>query len=112
MNLIDDLISVFPSREREDIKLLIEKNQEFKIYPNQPQIWASILILSGASFKEVIEILPHAKKDWRDVVVAAGLAIDDWKQVAENWLQKKQEVGDKENELTSQINGIDHAKSI
>lgn len=89
MELIDELISALPSKDEEAIKSLIERTQDFELYPNKDQIWASILILSDGSLDEVIEILPHAKKDWRDVVVAAGLAVDEWKRVAESWLSQR-----------------------
>jgi hypothetical protein len=89
MKLIDDLISVFPSNEEDRIRLLVERTQEFEIYPNRNQIWASILILSDATTEAVVEILPHAKKDWRNVIVAAGLAVDDWELLAKKWASKK-----------------------
>ena len=89
MKLIDNIILAFPSAETKYVKLLVETTIDFEIYPNRNQIWASIFILSNASFHETVEILAHAKKDWRDVIIASGLAVDNWEVVAEKWLLKK-----------------------
>lgn len=89
MKLVDDIINTFTLSEIECIKTLMKTTLEFELYPNKDQIWASILVLSDASLNEVVKILPHAKKDWRDVVIASGFAIDNWEQVAEKWVRKK-----------------------
>jgi hypothetical protein len=80
--LIEKLVVVFfPSCQSEIVRNFILKCSSFDIYPNKIQIWASILILSKSSIEEFESVLSHAKKDWRDVVVAAGLAVDDWEVI-------------------------------
>jgi hypothetical protein len=85
-NMIERLISSFPEDERRAVIEHICDTRDFAPWKNENQIWASIVISSGASLDEFSQILLDAKIEWRDVVIAAGLAVDDWERVAMEWM--------------------------
>ena len=74
------LINEFPEDQARIIESIILNERDFEKWPNEEQIWASILILCGRNIENLQSILTDAKRDWRDLVIAAGLAIDDWQQ--------------------------------
>jgi hypothetical protein len=45
------------------------------------RVHLGILLLAGGSFERFARVLALAATDWRDVLVAAGLANDNWPEV-------------------------------
>lgn len=80
-NIIEYLVKLRPENEANRLMLFINENKNFNMFPNREQIWSSILILANMRFDEIVELTKFAKKDWRDVVIAAGLAVDDWESI-------------------------------
>ena len=50
------------------------------------RVHAAVLILSGSEWNKLDEALRIARIDWRDVLVAAGLANGDWPQRVDAFL--------------------------
>jgi hypothetical protein len=42
------------------------------------RVQAAVVVLSGGNSQRFLEALTMAQRDWRDVLVAAQLAQDDW----------------------------------
>jgi len=87
-DILNKILSTFPESESEAVNEIVMKTKDFSLWKNETQIWVSIIVLSGARLSEFEKILEEAKNDWRDVVIAAGLAIDDWEKLAMTWISK------------------------
>lgn len=81
-NTIEYLVRLMPAEEASKLIIFMSDNKNFDIFPNRDQIWTSIIILANFRMDEIEEVIQHARKDWRDVIIAAGLAADDWELVA------------------------------
>ncbi len=48
---------------------------------NRDRIWCAILYMADGSYDKFLIYIEEAKKDWRDVLISAGLESANWRDV-------------------------------
>ena len=72
---------LFGEENAKEVIHLLEQAQLPLINNNGELVHLGILYLSGGDFQEFKAALAQAKIDWRDTLVAAGLAHGNWRQI-------------------------------
>jgi hypothetical protein len=71
----------FPSANADEVIALFDRTDLPLIANNGERVFLAVLLLSRGDMSQLQGALRQAKVDWRDTLVSAGLANEDWPSV-------------------------------